>query len=319
MNQQIRLRPMDRTLLHEYYKGFVMDADLFMDMSRFRAYTYAPERVDAYFDKLRSQKDRVDFLILLDEKPIGEIALKHIDETARRCELSIHLQNDSVKNKGYGTQAERLILNYAFQTLGMETVIADSVLKNMRSQHTLEKVGFQETGRDETFVYYKISKSDVRSEISIKKADKNDLKKIYDMQLTAFRPLLDKYKDYETSPAAETFERTLQRFRFDNVSYHLITLGTAVIGAVRVRWNDDIYVLSQIIILPEYQGLGYAQEAIRQVEAAYPNASRWRLDTIEQEAKLCHLYEKMGYHKTGHSEHIKDGMDIIFYEKVMDV
>ena len=319
MNQQIRLRPMDRTLLHEYYKGFVMDADLFMDMSRFRAYTYAPERVDAYFDKLRSQKDRVDFLILLDEKPIGEIALKHIDETAKQCELSIHLQNDSVKNKGYGTQAERLILNYAFQTLGMETVIADSVLKNMRSQHTLEKVGFQETGRDETFVYYKISKSDVRSEISIKKADKNDLKKIYDMQLTAFRPLLDKYKDYETSPAAETFERTLQRFRFDNVSYHLITLGTAVIGAVRVRWNDDIYVLSQIIILPEYQGLGYAQEAIRQVEAAYPNASRWRLDTIEQEAKLCHLYEKMGYHKTGHSEHIKDGMDIIFYEKVMDV
>ena len=319
MNQQIRLRPMDRTLLHEYYKGFVMDADLFMDMSRFRAYTYAPERVDAYFDKLRSQKDRVDFLILLDEKPIGEIALKHIDETAKQCELSIHLQNDSVKNQGYGTQAERLILNYAFQTLGMETVIADSVLKNMRSQHTLEKVGFQETGRDETFVYYKISKSDVRSEISIKKADKNDLKKIYDMQLTAFRPLLDKYKDYETSPAAETFERTLQRFRFDNVSYHLITLGTAVIGAVRVRWNDDIYVLSQIIILPEYQGLGYAQEAIRQVEAAYPNASRWRLDTIEQEAKLCHLYEKMGYHKTGHSEHIKDGMDIIFYEKVMDV
>ena len=160
MNQKIHLQPMDRMLLHEYYKGFVMDTDLFMDMGSFREYGYAPERVDAYFDKLQSQKDRVDFLIMKDEKPIGEIALKHIDETARQCELSIHLQNDSVKNKGYGTQAERLILEYAFQTLGMTAVIADSVLKNKRSQHTLEKVGFQETGRDDTFVYYRISQSD---------------------------------------------------------------------------------------------------------------------------------------------------------------
>ena len=160
MNQKIHLQPMDRMLLHEYYKGFVMDAEIFMDMRNFREYTYAPERVDAYFDRLKSQKDRVDFLIMKDEKQIGEIALKHIDETARQCELSIHLQNDSVKNKGYGTQAERLILEYAFQTLGMTAVIADSVLKNKRSQHTLEKVGFQETGRDETFVYFRISQSD---------------------------------------------------------------------------------------------------------------------------------------------------------------
>ena len=160
MNQKIHLQPIDRMLLHEYYKGFVMDADIFMDMSNFREYSYAPERVDAYFDRLQSQKDRVDFLIMKDEKPIGEIALKHIDETARQCELSIHLQNESVKNKGYGTQAERLILEYAFQTLEMTAVIADSVLKNKRSQHTLEKVGFQETGRDDTFVYYRIALSD---------------------------------------------------------------------------------------------------------------------------------------------------------------
>lgn len=160
MNQKIHLQPIDRMLLHEYYKGFVMDAEIFMDMRNFREYTYAPERVDAYFDRLQSQKDRVDFLIMNAEKPIGEIALKHIDETTRQCELSIHLQNDSVKNKGYGTQAERLILDYAFQTLGMTAVIADSVLKNKRSQHTLEKVGFQETDRDDTFVYYRISQSD---------------------------------------------------------------------------------------------------------------------------------------------------------------
>ena len=157
---KVCLQPMDRSLLHEYYKNFVMDADIFMDMSNLRDYTYSPERVDAYFDRLQSQKDRVDFLIMSDDNPIGEIALKHMDNTAKQCELSIHLQSDAVKNKGYGTQAERLILEYAFQTLGMTTVVADSVLKNKRSQHTLEKVGFRETGRDETFVYYQITQAD---------------------------------------------------------------------------------------------------------------------------------------------------------------
>ena len=28
MNQKIHLQPMNRVLLHEYYKGFVMDADM---------------------------------------------------------------------------------------------------------------------------------------------------------------------------------------------------------------------------------------------------------------------------------------------------
>lgn len=156
----VSLEPMDRALLHEYYKSFVMDADIFMDMGSFREYIYTPEKVDSYFDRLQSQKDRMDFLILDNRKPVGEIALKHMDEAAKKCELSIHLQNDTVKNKGYGTQAERLILEYAFGTLGMATVVAESVLKNKRSQHTLEKVGFRETGRDETFVYYEVSQAD---------------------------------------------------------------------------------------------------------------------------------------------------------------
>ena len=71
----------------------------------------------------------------------------------------------------------------------------------------------------------------------------------------------------------------------------------------------------QILILPEYQNKGLAQQAIKKVEALYPEAEYWRLDTIAQEDKLCHLYSKMGYQKTGEIEHIKDGMDIVFFEK----
>ena len=157
---RITLCPMDRSLLHEYYKDFVMDADIFMEMERFREYVYSPEKVDAYYDRLRSQKDRIDRLILLDGRPIGEIALKHLDAEEKQGELSIHLQNDSVKNRGYGSQAERLMLAYAFGERGMLAVTASCILKNKRSMHTLEKVGFRETGRDEMFVYYRISREE---------------------------------------------------------------------------------------------------------------------------------------------------------------
>ena len=72
--------------------------------------------------------------------------------------MGIHLQNDAVKGKGYGTQAERLILRYAFEELGMVAVNADAAQKNARSQHVLEKVGFKYVREDDTFRYYRCDK-----------------------------------------------------------------------------------------------------------------------------------------------------------------
>jgi len=153
----VTLSAMTLPLLQEYYRGFQMDADVFMDMSRFHEYRYDPERVGAYYRRLKSARDRVDFLVMLGRKPIGEAALKRIDPQARSCELAIHLQSDSVKNLGFGTRAERLLLRYAFDTLEMSAVYADAVLKNTRSQRVLEKLGFARMGEDGTFVHYRLN------------------------------------------------------------------------------------------------------------------------------------------------------------------
>ena len=66
------------------------------------------------------------------------------------------MQNDAMKGKGYGTQAERLAVKTAFDEFGMAAVNADTIRKNTRSQHVLEKVGFCFVGEDETFKYYRI-------------------------------------------------------------------------------------------------------------------------------------------------------------------
>lgn len=152
--------------------------------------------------------------------------------------------------------------------------------------------------------------------IDLRVATREDLELIHSMQLKAFAQLYEKYQDDETSPATEPFERTLQRFSNANITYYLILEKQDIIGAIRVRKQDTVtYVLVQIFILPEFQNKGYAQQAIEKVESLYPEAEHWRLDTIKQEEKLCYLYSKMGYQRTGEIEHIKEGMDIVFFEK----
>lgn len=96
------------------------------------------------------------FAIMLDGKLIGELQLKQINREKAECTLSIHMQNDTVKEKGYGTQAEQLAVKYAFDEMGMVAVNADTIMKNTRSQHVLEKVGFHLIGEDETFKCYLI-------------------------------------------------------------------------------------------------------------------------------------------------------------------
>ena len=96
---------------------------------------------------------------MLADNPIGELQLKRIDREKRECTLSIHLQNDAVKGQGFGTEAERKAVKYAFDNLGMVRVYADTIIKNVRSQYVLEKVGFKFVREDKDFRYYCIERN----------------------------------------------------------------------------------------------------------------------------------------------------------------
>lgn len=153
----IRLLGMTKDLARRYFSHFEMDPMLFADDSRFRPYVYSQEESDARVERY-AKLGRVYLAAMLNEDPIGEVVLKNIDPVQKHCTLGIGLVSDSYKNKGYGTKAEILALEYAFDQMGMETVFADSIHRNKRSQHVLEKVGFREIKRDDTFVYYRCDK-----------------------------------------------------------------------------------------------------------------------------------------------------------------
>ncbi len=155
----VSLIPMTREMSHAFYREFQNDPAIFMDMSKFSEYVYTPEKVDRYFDDNTISSRRL-FAIVVDGQLVGECKLKGIDFEQRECSAGIHLLNDSVKGKGYGTEAERLLLRYAFDELGMAAVNADAVLKNTRSQYVMEKVGFRYVREDETFKYYRCERTD---------------------------------------------------------------------------------------------------------------------------------------------------------------
>lgn len=150
----ISLLPYTLERCHEFYRQYVSDPCMTDE-----EFKYDKQRVDAYFQKRARDPSRRMFAIMLGNKTIGEIQLKYIDFTAERGTLSIILANDSVKNKGYGTEAEALLINYAFRELELNAVLADAVHRNERSKHLLEKLGFIYDRDDDTFDYYILERS----------------------------------------------------------------------------------------------------------------------------------------------------------------
>ena len=152
--EDISLCAMTRELCRQLFRKWENDPDIYMNMERFTAYQYNEAAADRYFDT-RQGASRVLLAVMKDGAPIGEIQLKQIDRERKECTLSIHMQNDAVKGRGYGTCAERLAVQYAFNVLGMAAVNADTIAKNRRSQHVLEKVGFRYIKEENGFKYYR--------------------------------------------------------------------------------------------------------------------------------------------------------------------
>ena len=152
--------------------------------------------------------------------------------------------------------------------------------------------------------------------VILKAVTEEDLETLWQMQVSAFSDLLEKYQDYEMSPAAESFEKVMARYRQPWTTYYFIVAEDEVVGAIRVvdKKDGSRKRISPVFIMPEHRNKGYARQAILEAEKIH-GADNWSLETILREKGNLHLYEKLGYHRTGKVEKINDRMDIVYYEK----
>ncbi len=141
-----------------------------------------------------------------------------------------------------------------------------------------------------------------------------DIDTVFDIQQAAYRPLFDRYQDTETSPYMETKEKMLEKYR--RAHGYLFAKNGQAVGCVRIYTDEENHKgrVSALAVHPSCQGQGIAQTAMRLIEKKHENIKDWYLDTILQEEGNCHLYEKLGYVRTGTKE-LKPGMTLVFYEK----
>lgn len=156
-------------------------------------------------------------------------------------------------------------------------------------------------------------------ELQLKEATNTDLELIHQLQIKSFSHLLEKYKDYGTNPAAEPLSKVINRFNENQTLYFLINYYGKQVGAVRIILNDqENYIkISPMFVIPDYQNKKIGQEVIKQLEVKFSGFKIWKINTIIQEHSLCKFYEKLGYIDTGNRLKIKDGMDIIYYQKTL--
>jgi RimJ/RimL family protein N-acetyltransferase len=136
--------------------NFIWDNDAemaFLDGGSFRPKTYAKAKQE--FETALTNEAMMFFAIILKDsgENIGNIVLYNILEYHRRANWGIKLAPTHWR-QGYGTEAARLLIWYAFEQLGLNRLKSDTHEKNLPSQSFQESLGFVKEGifRQERYV-----------------------------------------------------------------------------------------------------------------------------------------------------------------------
>ena len=146
--------------------------------------------------------------------------------------------------------------------------------------------------------------------IELKPAMQEDIETVWKMQVEAFSELLEKYQDYDTSPAAEEIDKVTARFKQPWTNYFFIMANDEKVGVIRVidKKDGSRKRISPIWIMKEYRNKGYAQKAIEEAERLY-GKDHWCLDTILQEKSA----EKPMFKECAKHPHIDEKGYVLYY------
>ena len=85
---------------------------------------------------------------LNDDRPVGFIQLGEIDWGARNGWVSIGIGQSEDWGKGFGTDAMKVLLRFAFEELNLHRVNLSVFEYNPRAIRSYEKTGFRQEGRE---------------------------------------------------------------------------------------------------------------------------------------------------------------------------
>jgi len=116
-----------------------------------------------WFQKQEQRKDILRCIIAHKEngQAIGTLILTDIDSKNGTAQIHIKMSKDGGRGKGYGTDAVKAIVQYAFDELRLNCIYAQILSYNIASARLFEKCGFQRDGVLRARVYKRGSFVDV--------------------------------------------------------------------------------------------------------------------------------------------------------------
>jgi diamine N-acetyltransferase len=85
--------------------------------------------------------------------PVGNCGFVNIDWRSRSGEVGIFIGEKRLWNRGYGTDAMRLLLQHGFHTLNLNRIALDVYDTNLRAVRSYEKAGFVHEGRKRRAIF----------------------------------------------------------------------------------------------------------------------------------------------------------------------
>jgi len=122
--KRIKFAPLDRKHIDIFLKWF-NDPEITQYLLMYKPLTRDWE--EEWFNALKHKENEVYFSIfLLDqedlEKIIGNCAIQNINVKNRACSCGITIGEKEYQNKGYGTEAMEMLIEYSFNTLNMNRI-----------------------------------------------------------------------------------------------------------------------------------------------------------------------------------------------------
>lgn len=106
---------------------------------------FTEEMHNNWMDTKVEKGEVVQFIIKLKEnnKAIGSVYFRDIDYEKKEAEYGIFIGEDDERGKGYGTEAAKLAIQYAFTNLKLKSIFLRVFADNESAIKSYESVGFK--------------------------------------------------------------------------------------------------------------------------------------------------------------------------------
>lgn len=154
MGEKLYLRPLGKSDINERYLGWINNPEVTEHMAT-GAFPSTIEKLEEYYRGMTTSHNHV-ILAIVDKDShthIGNITLNDIEWVNRRANLGIMIGDRDFWGKGYGTEATRLMIRYAFDRLNLHKLWLGVNASHTSAIRLYEKVGFEVEGRSKDGCY----------------------------------------------------------------------------------------------------------------------------------------------------------------------